>query len=82
MPFRISNTEGRSDRAWSLTYETKLEAAHAIRDAMSWDAVELSESYETGTGPGWSAYPDEASRDEDETGAYAPRIEEYQTDEL
>lgn len=74
--YRIVNSEGKQGRAWNATYTTKFEAMVALRDAMGWEYMILAGSFETGHGKGWSAYPDEESKDADLDGAKAPRIEE------
>ena len=74
--YRIVNSEGRQGRAWNATYPTRFEAMVALRDAMGWEYMILSRPFESGRGSAWSAYPDEESKDADQDGAKAPRIEE------
>jgi hypothetical protein len=81
MTYKITDTEGRSGGAWSQTYETREEAAVALRDAFGWEGVVLSHGYSDVDGNGvettaWSAYDSSEDCDSDNDGAYAPRIVE------
>lgn len=49
-------------------------AAEAIRAYYQWPEVVLSESYQDDDGTAWSAYATQEECDEDQEGAYAPRI--------
>ena len=71
---KITNTSGRSDRSWSRDYETREDAAEAIRNAMGWDSVVLSESFAVDDTTGWCAYESQEECDADQEGAYAPRV--------
>lgn len=44
--YSIRNTEGRQGRAWTRTYDSLDEASEALRAAMGWDEVVLSDGTE------------------------------------
>lgn len=74
----ISNTEGRRGGQWTQEFATKGEAALAVREAMGWDEIHLSDSFAADDdgrdGRAWCCYPTEAARDADAEGAHSPRV--------
>jgi hypothetical protein len=78
MCYRISTSDGRQGRALDATYDTRDEAAEALRELMGWDEIALSDPYAVGDGhrTAVSAYPTESECEADEDGAHAPRIGE------
>jgi len=81
--YRIQNSNGRQGVQWTLSYETRDNAAEGLRDAMGWDEIVLSPSYaiseRVGDGDAavaWSGYETRAECDADTDGAHAPRVVE------
>lgn len=72
--FKITNTSGKSGGNWSREYETREDAAEAIRESMGWSSVVLSESFAVDDGTAWCTYETQEECDADQEGAYAPRI--------
>lgn len=81
--FRITNTRGIDGPAWRRDYETIDAAQEALRLAMGWKYLYMSELFYDGDGEahdGWlegdavCAYSTREERDRDNEGAYAPRI--------
>lgn len=78
-PYTISNTEGRTVGVWPDDFKTRGEAALAIREAMGWDDIAISESYAVDGGRAWSCYSTDEARDANaDDGARAPRILEVE----
>lgn len=74
MAYEISNANGMTGRAWTSTYDTQGDAAEALREAMGWSAIILSDAYATDRGDAVSAYETQSECDADQDGARAPRI--------
>lgn len=76
--YTIHNTNGTSGGPWTRLYATRDAAADALRQAMGWDAIVLSGSYDDTRGNAtWHAYESQDECDADETGALAPCITRY-----
>lgn len=88
--YTIDNCNGRTGRAWDATYASEDEAVEALRVAMGWTEIVLSDDYaitlpddEDGRqrhGSAWSAYPTQEECDADrDGGAQAPRVVEVRS---
>lgn len=72
--YRISNTNGKSGGNWRLEYETREDAAEAIREAMGWDSAVLTAAFAADDTTAWCVYESQEDCDADRDGAHAPRV--------
>jgi hypothetical protein len=73
--YKITTTDGRQDRRLDAEYETRDEAAEALRAVMGWDDVVLSDGFAVDeSSNAVCAYATQWECDADCEGAYAPRI--------
>lgn len=77
---RMAWATERHRQSTQRVYNSKADAGEAIRQAMGWDAVVLSGSYESNDGEAWSAYETQEECDDDQDGARAPRIVRLRND--
>lgn len=78
--YTITNSNGRQHGRWNDEFATQQEALAALQAEMGWDEIVESESYTIDNGSAVSCYATQEECDADQTGAYAPRVNEYERD--